>query len=102
VAIDDWRSKNRAETYTRLGTDAPASKNCVSSSFFACGCPKETTAHFFFDFERYAAIRNTLLISAVSLLGARWSSAGKGTRLKWLLYDIGNVSIDTNITVIYS
>jgi hypothetical protein len=25
VAIDDWRSKNRAETYTRLGTGAPAS-----------------------------------------------------------------------------
>ena len=25
VAIDDWRSNNRAETYTRLGAGAPAS-----------------------------------------------------------------------------
>jgi hypothetical protein len=60
-------------------------KNCVSSSFCACGFPKETTAHFFFDCDRYAAIRNTLLTSAASLLGAAWSGAGKGTRLKWLL-----------------
>jgi hypothetical protein len=35
-------------------------KNCVSSSFCACGFSKETTAHFFFDCDRYAAIRNTL------------------------------------------
>jgi hypothetical protein len=26
VAIDDWRSENRAETHSRLGHSAPASK----------------------------------------------------------------------------
>ena len=77
-------------------------KNCVSSSFCACGFPKETTAHFFFDCDRYAVIRNTLVTSAASLLGAAWSGAGKGTRLKWLLCGIGNVSIDTNINLFLS
>jgi hypothetical protein len=48
-----------------------------------------------------------LLTSAASLLGAAWSGAGKGTRLKWLplltmLYGIGNVSIDTNINLFLS
>ena len=29
VAIDDWRSENRAETHTRLGHSAPASKYSI-------------------------------------------------------------------------
>jgi hypothetical protein len=41
------------------------------------------------------------LLSA-SLLGEAWSGAGKGTRLKWLLCGIGNVSIDTNINLFLS
>ena len=33
MAIDDWRSENRAETYTRPGTGTPASN--YKTSFYA-------------------------------------------------------------------
>ena len=74
-------------------------KNCVLSSSCACGFPKETTAHFVFDCDRYAAIRNTLLTFAALLLSARWSSAARGTRLKWLLYGLPDVSFEINVNL---
>ena len=39
----------------------------------------------FFDCDRYAAPRDTLLTSAALLLGARWTNATNKTRLKWFL-----------------
>ena len=70
-----------------------------STSSCACGFPKETTAHFFFDWDRYAAIRDTLLTSSALLLGARWSSAARGTRIKWLLYGLPDVSFEINVNL---
>jgi hypothetical protein len=36
----------------------------------------------FFDCDRYAAVRNTLLTFTAVLRGTRWLNAAKGTRLK--------------------
>jgi hypothetical protein len=65
-------------------------KKCVSSPSCACGYPNETTSHFFFDCNRYAAPRVKLLTSAALLLGTSWLNASRKTRLIWLLN--GNIS----------
>ena len=51
----------------------------------------------FFDCDRYAAPRDTLLTSAALLLGARWTNATNKTRLKWFLNGMSSdVSFQTN------
>jgi hypothetical protein len=65
-------------------------KKCVSSTSCACGYPNETTSHFFFDCNQYAAPRVKLLTSAALLLGTSWLNASRKTRLIWLLN--GNIS----------
>ena len=69
-------------------------KNCVNSPSCSCGFPKETVVHFFFECDRYAVIRDILSTSAAHLIGARWSNASVGTRLKWLLLGLPDISFE--------
>ena len=78
-------------------------KKCVSSPSCACGYPNETTSHFFFDCNRYAAPRVKLLTSAALLLGSSWLNTSRKTRLIWLLNgNISNFSFIVNLIEVCS
>ena len=76
-------------------------KNCVNSPSCSCGFPKETVVHFFFECDRYAVIRDILLTSAAHLISARWSNSSVGTRLKWLLLGLPDISFESNVILFF-
>lgn len=79
-----------------------ASRNNLTLDTCPCGSIKGSVLHFFFDCDRFAALRSNLFASAAHLLGTRWSNVSKQFRLQWFLKGNADVSFHTNVNLFLS